>query len=185
MPIQEGQNNEISLPSEEFPQVKAMLQFCYRFKFDIPADGGHALLHISRVFVFADKYAIEDLAAFCDAKFEQIIKEHPFDTELAEAARHVYTSTPGMRQELRRPVAKKAASKFEGFVQRPELKRLMDDHGELGREIATELALLLKRSRYHRMVTEFPDGTRFRRVRIAAMQENHDDDAEEDDDDSG
>jgi hypothetical protein len=185
MQIQEGQNSEISLPSEELAQVEAMLQFCYRFKFDIPADGGHGLWHISQVFTFADKYAIEDLAAFCDDRFEQIIKDHPFNAKLAKAIRHVYISTPSMRQELRKSVVKKAASKFEGFVQRPELKQMMDDHGELGREIAVELAQLLQKRRYYRLATNYLAGTRFRRLRIEDMQDDDDDDAGEDDDESG
>jgi len=61
---------------------------------------------------------------------------------------------------------------------------MMDGHGELGQEIAAELAQLLKKSRYYRLATDYPAGTRFRRVRIEDVQDDDDDDAE-DDDESG
>lgn len=140
-----------------------MMEYCYTFVVD-SSDAINTGLFYSRLFAFADQYALDELAVYAHAKFSGLLPPQLiiFSDELAPTIHHIYSSTPETRHELRDCVVTAAARHFADFLSVPELKQVVDEVAGLGREIAVEMDKITKATR---------EGPRAKRQRVAERDE--------------
>ncbi|KAI0550687.1 BTB/POZ protein [Xylaria curta] len=99
----------INLEEVEVDVVKAMIEFMYRFDYNLP-DGVSTLLFDAKVYSIADRYIIPSLKDYSKVKFQcavrSLLDSDNLHSDLLTVSTEVYCSTPESDRGLRDSLAK-------------------------------------------------------------------------------
>ena len=123
--------------------IHAMLYFFYHYNYE-HSDTSEQLVVHALVYAVADKYGVDGLAELSKRKFVEAKNQFPLRHDLQSAIRLVYSTTPPQNKGLRDVIVEwltaSGGKRFRELMAVPGFSEIMADVGELGRDIAANLA---------------------------------------------